>query len=148
MAIINFVFILFLHCSSLFISIFEPFLRVIKISEIGTRGASGLAPEPGFSGAILVCTLAIGCFRRDFFGEHNNFYKLLAITIFGVIMTRSGTGSLYLLIFLFLYYVRIKHVYSLVIFCTVFYLTLLFVDFGRGERTARDTGVALDNFTD
>ena len=81
---------------------------------------------------------------QEFFGEHNHFYKLLAITILSYYDTFRNRLALSL-IFLFLYYVRIKHVYSLVIFCTVFYLTLLFVDFGRGGSALLAIWSFLDN---
>ena len=117
----------------LFIAVFEPFVRIIKIDAIGVRGASGLAPEPGLAGAVAVSTLAISTYLKDFRGDDRYYWKIFSMAIFTVFMTRSGTGTLYLLIFLSLYYLRPKHFLMLFAFIFMTSMLLLNYEFGRGS---------------
>lgn len=102
-----FVFWHFLDASS-FSKIFDSIVRVIKIDKIGYRGASGLAPEPGFAGAISVLTIVFACFLKEFRGDRSFVWTIAIISIVTIFLTRSGSGALYLILFLFAWGIQIR----------------------------------------
>jgi len=119
---------------STFIALFSHFVRVIKIDVIGVRGASGLAPEPGFAGAITVCILAASFLLKDFRNDERYIKYIFVISFLSVALTRSGTGTLLLGVFIMLRYGRFNYK-SLVLLgaaLTVGIFVINNFDIGRG----------------
>lgn len=116
----------------LFVLLFENFLYGMRNQEIGYRGATGLAPEPGFSGLIAVGLLSVSAFKKEFYGEKNYFWPILVFSIASVALTRSGTGSLYLVVFLTLYFLKLRLFPYLVLMLTVFFFAIQMLELGRG----------------
>ena len=94
--------------SSFFLSLQEHFVRGVNVADFSNleyRGAPALATEPGLLGGLLVFLLI----QLQYYGEKlNASAKDMAahgmVIILTIFMTKSGTGYLYLLIFLMLTY--------------------------------------------
>ena len=109
---INFILILFsLFYKETFNSTFSFFLRTIKVvNELHGRGATGLSPEPGFAGAVGIFYLCI----LWYFNQVNKIsikdnYYLTTLILFSILLTKSGTGYLYLFAFVFLWVISNIH---------------------------------------
>jgi len=97
---INFVAVIFNVINpSLFSSMAGYITRIVKISHLdGPRGVSGLAPEPGFMGAMSIVFILIIflLYKQNKVSRH----KAISVTILSVLVaiaTSSGTASLMLL---------------------------------------------------
>ena len=66
---------------SFFLATFANFVRDIKVLDIsGARGASGLAAEPGFMGAISVFYVSIAFLLKDVYGICRQSKKLFFLS--------------------------------------------------------------------
>lgn len=79
------------------------FVRVIKQSDaanLGYRGISSFAPEPNFLGALSVFFLLVLHYfnQREFVNRFYN-WSTVALCIFMIVNTKSGTGYVYLALF-------------------------------------------------
>jgi len=134
-------FTLFLHFAlgPTFTAIAENFVRSVKVSSFGIRGVSGFAPEPGFAGAIAVSLIGAAFFVRDFKGASKFFLPSLLLGVVSVAITRSGTGSVLLGLFLPIYYFK-PSVKNVAIFCTAILIGIYIifnVDLGRGTSALK-----------
>lgn len=94
--------------SGLFLSLQENFVRGVNVGDFSNleyRGAPALATEPGLLGGLLVFLLI----QLQYYGTKlNASAKEMAVygvaIILTILMTKSGTGYFYLLIFLMLTY--------------------------------------------
>lgn len=89
-----------------FISIASNFVRVIKITEFTGRGASGFASEPLYAATMLffICLLSKYLFIFKKIPKNYNIF-IQIISVVGIILTKSATGYIYLIIlFLFIYF--------------------------------------------
>ena len=83
-----------------FVMVAEPIVRTVKISDFAVasgRGASGFAPENSFA-ACLSLTYIMVLFFINRFNKISriNFNFLITINIITIILTRSGTGFVFL----------------------------------------------------
>lgn len=95
--------ILMFQAPATMIEIQNIVIRNTNSTEIGYRGISVLATEPGLFGGLLVCFLCI----NDYFRSQNkctskSYFFLSALVIIMIYWTRSGTGYMYFLCYLFL----------------------------------------------
>ena len=96
--------------SSFFLGLQEYFVRAVNVDDFSNlmyRGAPALATEPGLLGGLLVFLLI----QLQYYGKKlNASAKEMAVhgfvIVLTILMTKSGTGYLYLLIFLMLTYGR------------------------------------------
>jgi hypothetical protein len=128
----------------IFIKVQSFFIRKSNVTELGYRGISTLATEPGLFGGLMVGFLAINFYYYKK-GEIKKkwFYGLNLAIIFMIIMTKSGTGYLYMIVF-FTVIVMKSHNFkslilkSLILTIALSYLTYLsksdldFDKYGRG----------------
>jgi len=117
--IINFV------SPSVYSQLFGPFLQAVRShSDMkGPRGASGLAPEPGFIGALSVFYIMATIIISK--KENNKKYKYLIIilSVIMITLTKSGTGLLLLVLFTLLYNIKLnllRLLYGLILTLLIF----------------------------
>jgi hypothetical protein len=92
----------FINPSS-FISFSSVFVRKIKITEIGFRGASGFSPEPGFAAAICIAIIVISIFLYKCKNISKiQFVFLLILNVISILLTKSALGIFYLVIIVFI----------------------------------------------
>lgn len=103
--------------------IFEQIVRSIKITDFtGARGLSGLAPEPGFAGALGAAYCGILFFLKNKSSSSLVWWISFLFGVSIVILSKSGTGYMLLII--------IAAVYTFLNFSApkmVFYLFVLVV---------------------
>lgn len=122
-------------------SIQSFFVRHINSTEIGYRGISTFATEPGLLASLLIAFLLILDWLEDYHSDRRILYRLMLIMM--VLMTKSGTG--FLLLILYLLFTYTKYFFnklsflalavvlsSLVIGIYLFSEEILAGDFGRG----------------
>lgn len=117
-----------------YISLVEPFLYDVRNREILVRGAVGFAPEPGFSGLVAVSILSFSAFLREFRGQSEFFWVIFFSTLASVVLTRSGAGSLYLVIFCLLYFIKRRNIARAGFVLAIILLVANYVDLGRGLK--------------
>lgn len=92
---------MFLIFPSAVVSIQSLFVRKMNVTEFGYRGISTLSTEPGLFGGLLVGMLALNIY---FFRIKNlsskQFITNLILLLIMVLLTKSGSGYMYLLVFL------------------------------------------------
>jgi len=131
--------------AEIFIFIFEDVMYGMRSQNIGYRGASGLAPEPGFAGLLSVGIFAISAFKKEYHLDKNYFLWIFIFTILSVMLTRSGTGSLYLLIFCLFYFFRLRYTPYLFACFGIFIFAYFNLDLGRGSNSV--VSLLLDPFS-
>lgn len=119
------------------------FVRDIKILNVsGFRGASGFASEPGFMGGLAVFYIAIAFYNRDYIQDCKYFYFSVCGSLLILILSKSGTGALLLIIFIIARSIRLSFVSILggLAFVSVsFWLTVNHPEiFGRAGYTFRN----------
>ncbi len=116
------------------------FVRTIKLLSMeGSRGASGFAAEPGFAGAMAVFYLAVAVLLKESRRDVYKFWLTVFFCLSIVVLSKSGTGSLLLLIFLALMYFRfgLFHIFSgIVLLASLIFLVNVF-DMGRAGYAIR-----------
>ena len=134
--IINFLAVLFHWFGpTLFVEIFGSFIRVIKISTAdNSRGASGLAAEPGFTGALSVFYIAIALFLKKYKNQKNFFFINIFLSFLILLMTESGTGFLFIFIFMSIYFIELGFKRAFIGFMALAPLLIFMInlDFARG----------------
>jgi hypothetical protein len=86
----------------LFVASFGHLVRVIKVVDLsGARGVSGLSPEPSFLGAMGVFYILLGMFFYEKKRDYIVIVYCCVLSILMIILSRSGTGYLYLVIIIF-----------------------------------------------
>jgi signal transduction histidine kinase len=118
---------------SAFVELFEPFVRVIKMEEIGYRGASGLAPEAGFAGIISATIVSLSTFRKDSFGEGKWHKLIITVSVVTIILTRSGSGYFYLGLFSLMYFCTPRRMWAVLLIGPIVALVVTNADVGRGS---------------
>jgi len=84
-----------------FIASLGKFVRVIKVEDFtGARGVSGLSPEPGFLGAMSIVYMLLGVYFNEKGHSRVSFIYCICLSVFMLLISKSGTGYLYLLIIL------------------------------------------------
>lgn len=84
----------------------EHILRDVKIIDFsGSRGVSGLAPEPGFLGGMGVFFLLL----LVYFSHRQKLHPIYILSISAmsliiILMTKSGTGYMFLFVFFIIFY--------------------------------------------
>ena len=135
--IVNFLAVLFHWFSpTLFTEIFESFVRVIKVKEtINNRGVSGFAAEQGFTGGLSVFYIAIALFLKDYKNQKTFFYINVFLSFLILLMTKSGTGFFFILIFMSVYLIELKfkQKFFFFIITTILFIIMINLDFGRGS---------------
>jgi hypothetical protein len=109
------------------------FVRTVKDLSAGGRGVSGLTSEPSFTGALAVFYIAVSLLLREK-GQKKYFLVNFFLSLVIIVLTKSGTGFLYLLIFLSLYYLPQVKKFMPIIFIIFFTIVLFGDDLGRGGR--------------
>ena len=121
-----------------FIPISQNFVRLIKITEIGTRGASGWAAENSFAAAISSCHIVIiTCLYKFRLVSHKLYFTMFLLLLGSVLATRSGFAfvcSMPIALTCILTIVNVRN--SLYILLSIFLVALIAVNLnsftGRG----------------
>ena len=116
-----------------FEKILGSFVRVAKSAE-GGRGAAGFSSEPGFIGALGVFYILTSYFLKVKRGDTRYYFINIFLSLIIVYMSKSGTGIMYLLIFIFFVFFKIKakNLISLLCVILLIFLVIEYVDLGRG----------------
>lgn len=119
---------------NIFVESIGVFVREIKVSELGgARGASGLAPEPGFTGSLAVFYIVVSVYIYE--ARKNRAYLLLniALCLAIIFFSRSGSAAFLLVIFVFFYYFKFNFFSLLFLTLSIFaiYSVTSVVDLGR-----------------
>ena len=125
--------------TELFANIAGNITRVIKIKDMdGHRGVSGLAPEPGFLGAMCAFFILISyILLNERKISKKQFRVVFFLSVIMMFMTKSGTAMLFLfvllgLFFLFGRYALWKKVWAGT--CIMFFLTVFIYQSGLSGR--------------
>lgn len=136
--------IFFILSPGIFIGLQSFFIRKSNVTELGYRGISTLSTEPGLFGGLLVGLLAINYyFYKVKLLDNKEFYLGALMILFMIIMTKSGTGYLYLIVFSMVALLKGHNIWSflskgLLITIALVFLTFLstsdlnFDKYGRG----------------
>jgi len=105
----------------------------------GSRGASGFSAEPGFAGAMAVFYFAIAIFLSESRGQVYYLKTTIFLCVVMVILTKSGTGGLLLLIFVLAIYAKFRFVHLIFGLGLLVLLVILVnvLDFGRADYAVR-----------
>lgn len=120
------------------IPIFEKIVRSIKITDFtGARGSSGLAPEPGFAGALGASYCSILFFLKNKYSPGLVWWVSVLFSVFIVILSKSGTGYMLLFIVVSVYMcVNFSTPKIVIVFFVSFMLLLLLPDFTNNRGVA------------
>ncbi len=129
-------FSILLHATApdFFLNSFGHFVREIKVINLeGARGASGLAPEPGFAGALAVFYIAAAIVFYESRGERKFLVPIVLMCISIIVLSRSGSGALLLVIFLAFFYFKFNliSIISGTICLFILYFVIENFDLGR-----------------
>ena len=138
---INFFAVLFhLINPPLFIETFGLLVRDIKITTTDNlRGMSGFASEPGFMGALGVFYIAIALYLKDLKNQTRFFITNVFLSLNILLITQSGTGFMFIILFLIVYYLKFnlkKILLGLAFVFIILFITYNF-DLGRGSNIIR-----------
>lgn len=116
--------------SSSFVAFSSYFVRKIKITEIGFRGASGFSPEPGFASAICI-TIIIICIH---FYNNNKISKfqlffLLSSNFVSILLTKSATGLFYLILIVGILIFSLVDKKKILLIILLFFFIFINIDF-------------------
>lgn len=140
-ALTNFCFVLInFFFAEQFINLASNFVRVIKVVDVsGARGASGLAPEPGFTGAMCVVYIAIAFFNMRFNRDSRYVVSIFILCSVALFLTKSGTGYLLYVLFLLFFFMsaNIRSFLCLILLCVVAYIFIDVIQFGRGASVLK-----------
>lgn len=138
--IINFIAVLMhFFLPELFINTIGHFVRIVKITDAmnSARGASGFAAEPGFMGTLSVVYMLLSFYLKDYRKRNNYHIKILILSIIILLLTKSGSATLFILIFsLFYFYKKIFKVKYFFIGFVLIIITIVLINsdlhLGRG----------------
>ena len=134
-----------INCSLIIFHYFDPqsfnmmfsfLVRKIKMVYMGApRGASGLAPEPGFAGAVCVFYLCLLMyFNENIKIKKIDNYFLVILTIISIFLTKSGTGYSYLTIFSILWFIKNRKIKYIIPAVGVIFIVLTVKGENRGAH--------------